>query len=134
MAVNLDALSITNILSGIQLCSKKRLLSCLSSMDKLDLKCLIISALKQSQPPCSQITQIIDTIWNDYSDNTVGYTTHIKQYFNKKQNNKKTKTNKQNTNNLFTSLPSSIGAYIISFNTMNDRMNCELISKDLYKF
>eukprot|EP01084_Bolivina_argentea_P297481 512512_1 len=130
MAVNLDALSITNILSGIQLCSKKRLLSCLSSMDKLDLKRLIISALK---PQCPQITSVIDTVWNQYSDNTAGYTTHIKQFFSTKNNNKK-KNNQQNANNLFTSLPSSIGAYIISFNTMNDRMNCELISKDLYKF
>eukprot|EP01084_Bolivina_argentea_P297484 512516_1 len=132
MAVNLDALSITNILSGIQLCSKKRLLSCLSSMNELDLKHLIISALKQPQP---QIAPVIDVIWNDYKDSTDGYTTHIKQFFTKKKNNKKKKNNtKQNINNLFTSLPSSIGAYIISFNTMNDRMNCELISKDLYKF
>eukprot|EP01084_Bolivina_argentea_P297483 512515_1 len=132
MSHNINALSTANILHGIQCCSKKQILSCLSSMDELDLKQLIISALKQSQP---QITPIINIIWNDCKDSTDGYTTHIKQFFAKKKNNKKKKNNtKQNINNLFTSLPSSIGAYIISFNTMNDRMNCELISKDLYKF
>jgi len=37
-------------------------------------------------------------------------------------------------NNPFSSLPTSIGAYIVSFNNMRNRINSELISKDLYKF
>eukprot|EP01084_Bolivina_argentea_P179343 309917_1 len=120
-----------NMLNSIKSTTKTELLSCLSSMQIVDLKDLIFTSIQNNNPKYKQLIQMI---WFDHQNNNHSkrdnYCTKIGKYF----ANKDTKNDPMQANNAFASLPTNIGAYIISFSNMNDRINCHLISKDLYKF
>eukprot|EP01084_Bolivina_argentea_P014641 27364_1 len=133
MATGCDAVITAKILNNIKSISKDKLLLCLSSMTINDLKDLIFTSMKISNP---EWTNLIDNIWFNQTDNDTtmdNHCNHIKEYF-MNEHNTKQNTNKMNKNNPFTSLPTSIGSYIISYNNMKDRLNCQLISTDLYTF
>eukprot|EP01084_Bolivina_argentea_P150026 261976_1 len=122
-----DALTTASMIVNITSCSKKKLISFLSSINKADIQHLLITFLKQHQ---SQSKPIITEIYDDPPTDKINECINtIHDHFIHPQNNKS-----QNIQNCpLTSLPSSIIAYIISFNTMHNRLKCKSICKDFYK-
>eukprot|EP01083_Nonionella_stella_P254853 875385_1 len=118
MAYLLDALDIAAITKTILSCSKDQLLRFVSSMDVSDLRYFVLSLLCQLQH-------------NHSTPQTIRFVNHTKACFSKRV---RVSNDLPNDNNPFTSLPSSIGACIISFSNMYDRLTYQRISKDLYAF
>eukprot|EP01084_Bolivina_argentea_P150027 261977_1 len=121
-----DALTTASMIVNITSCSKKKLISFLSSINKADIQHLLITFLKQHQ---SQSKPIIDQIYDNPSKENINRSINaIRDHFNTTNNESQTVQN-----NPFILLPSSIIAYIISFNTMHNRLKCKSICKDFYK-
>eukprot|EP01084_Bolivina_argentea_P223161 377620_1 len=118
----LDALSRSTLIQSIKSCSKRHLLSFLSSMEVVYLRELIVASLIQAQP---ENNAIIPTHCNGEHR----YLEPIKQFF----TNYSQKQEPNHSNDLCR-LPSCVGSYILSFSSMRDRMKQELTSKDLYRF
>eukprot|EP01083_Nonionella_stella_P278725 947911_1 len=117
-----DALGRSSLIESIKSCSKPQLLSCLSSMEVVYLRELIVASLIQAQP---ENKPVIET----HCNREHRYLEPIQQFFTNYLHKQE-----RNDSNALCRLPSCVGSYILSFSSMRDRMKQELTSKDLYRF
>ena len=130
LAAGVNAIAFANSFQTIQSCSKKLMIACFKSMNVNALRFILLTVLSQSK-----FKSMAESTLNKSLVNIDNVATDICNHFNKVPSKTSTKKKKKiNKKNKFTSLPSDIGASVISFFGKTDKFNAVLVSIDLYKF
>eukprot|EP01084_Bolivina_argentea_P139434 245287_1 len=127
-----DALSSAAVVNGIKSCSKQEIVSLLSSMGCVDLQYILFTFLKYNQE--NLISRLITAYFAFPKEQDTKCANQIEQYF-ATINTNNFSSNENEDCKFIEMIPSAIGAYIISFCDMKDKLlSYSLISKVFYKY
>eukprot|EP01083_Nonionella_stella_P003750 10777_1 len=127
-----DALTMSSIIFGITNSSKQELLSCISCMDHDHLQTLLLGFLSQINHSFAK--DLIHRHWDNQEAKDIECTSTIKRYFADNNRLQLASSNNETDCKLIQMIPSSIGAYVMSFHTMKDVLKHSLICRAFYKY